>query len=209
MKIIFLIVGLGNPGPEYALTRHNIGFLAIDAIARHYKTPSYQEKYHGLMTRMSYTLPKGDACEIILLKPLTYMNVSGRSVQAAMQFYKIPLHRVIVIHDDLDLEPGDIRVKIGGGHGGHNGLKSIDQSIGKDYLRVRLGIGHPGHRDLVSPYVLGTFPKSDHRWLEPLLWTLGEHIPQLCESCVTSSPNGKLPLEATQWLSQVSQNAKI
>ena len=180
MKLIFLVVGLGNPGPEYALTRHNVGFLAVDATVRHHDCPPYQEKFQGHMTRLSYTLKSGEACDILFLKPSTFMNLSGRSVQAAMQFYKIPLSRVVVIHDDLDLEPGQVKVKWGGGNGGHNGLKSIDECVGKDYLRVRIGIGHPGHKDLVSPYVLGTFKKTDHSWLEPLIWTLGRLLPDIC-----------------------------
>lgn len=181
MKLIFLIVGLGNPGPEYALTRHNIGFLALDAVVHEHHAPAYHEKFHGQLTQISYTLSSGDTCDILCLKPMTFMNVSGKSVQAVMQFYKIPLSRVLVIHDDLELTPSQIKLKRGGGHGGHNGLKHIDQCVGKDYMRLRLGIGHPGHKDLVTPYVLGSFQKSDKTWLEPLLVSLADMIPKLCE----------------------------
>lgn len=191
----FVIVGLGNPGEKYALNRHNIGFLAIDSICQFFKAPSYSEKYHGHFTTMTLSheilaphLPKTPqsaldftkGIQVFLIKPLTFMNLSGKSVQSLLQFYKIPLSQVIVIHDELDIEPGKIKIKIGGGAGGHNGLKSIDQCVGQNYMRVRLGIGHPGDRDLVTPYVLGNFTRNDHNWLEPMLWTLGATLPLLC-----------------------------
>lgn len=188
----FVIVGLGNPGERYALNRHNIGFLAVDAVCQFFKAPPYAEKYHGHFSQI--ILKKEDlspycsknnidvtqGVHIFFLKPLTFMNLSGKSVQSLIQFYKIPVSNVIVIHDELDVETGKIKIKIGGGAGGHNGLKSIDQCIGQNYMRVRLGIGHPGHRDLVTPYVLGNFTRNDQNWLEPMLWTIGNMLPFLC-----------------------------
>jgi PTH1 family peptidyl-tRNA hydrolase len=156
-----LIVGLGNPGADYAATRHNIGFMALDRLA---PTASWQKKYQG---ELQHAELHGVAC--LLLKPLTYMNLSGQSVGEALRFYKLAPSDTIVIHDDLDLQPGQIKVKQGGGHGGHNGLKSIDAAIGQDYWRIRLGIGHPGDRDAVTPYVLGAFAKADREWVEACL----------------------------------------
>lgn len=191
----FVLVGLGNPGERYALNRHNIGFLAIDAVSQFFKAPSYHEKYQGYLSQITLSeeqlrafLPKNSkdtadfkqGIQIFLLKPLTFMNLSGKSVQALLQFYKIPLSHLIVVHDELDVEPGKLKIKVGGGAGGHNGLKSIDQCVGQNYMRVRLGIGHPGHRDLVTPYVLGNFTRNDHNWLEPMLWTVGKLLPFLC-----------------------------
>lgn len=156
-----LIVGLGNPGAEYAATRHNIGFMALDQIA---PSASWQKKFQGEIQHAELFT---SAC--LLLKPLTYMNLSGQSVGEALRFYKLTPADVIVIHDDLDLQPGQIKVKQGGGHGGHNGLKSIDAAIGQDYWRIRLGIGHPGNRDAVTPYVLGPFAKGDQAWVDTCL----------------------------------------
>ena len=146
---MLLCVGLGNPGQQYLMTRHNIGFMAIDAIGCSYDFPSFKKKFQG-----EYSEHKINDTAVGLLKPQTFMNLSGASVQSAMAFYKLKSEQVIVIHDDLDLVPGQIKVKLGGGAGGHNGLKSIDQSIGNNYWRLRLGIGHPGDRHLVTPHVL-------------------------------------------------------
>jgi peptidyl-tRNA hydrolase, PTH1 family len=155
-----LVVGLGNPGDEYAGTRHNVGFMAIDAIAERYKLPSWKKKFKNQLTGTGF----------ILIKPLTYMNLSGEAVGEAMRFYQLAPQDVIVFHDDLDLLPGQVKIKQGGGSGGHNGLKSLDAHISPDYWRVRIGIGHPGVKgDVVTNYVLGDFSKTDKEWLEPLL----------------------------------------
>lgn len=161
---MFLIVGLGNPGAQYALNRHNIGFMAVDEIHRRHGFSDYRAKFHGMVADGSI-----DGIKTLLLKPTTFMNDSGRCVREACQFYKIPVEDVIVIYDELDLAAGKVKVKKGGGSGGHNGIKSLDAHIGKDYRRVRLGIGHPGDKNRVSNYVLGDFAKADQAWLDPLL----------------------------------------
>ncbi len=146
---MWLLVGLGNPGDKYAATRHNVGFHIIDELARRASAQSWQNKFKGKLVACELS---GERCA--LLKPQTYMNLSGESVLSAMTFYKISPSNIIVVHDDLDLKPGGIRVKEGGGHGGHNGLRDISQKIGKDYFRVRLGVGRPEHQSQVSSYVL-------------------------------------------------------
>ena len=161
MNPIRLIVGLGNPGREYESTRHNVGFWWVDELARSesfsFKT---EAKFHGLMTRGHL-----HAHEVFLLKPQTFMNLSGRAVAAMAQFYKIAASEILVVHDELDLQPGIARLKMGGGHGGHNGLKDIIAQLGtKDFWRLRLGIGHPGERSEVVSYVLND-PRRDEREL--------------------------------------------
>lgn len=165
-----LIVGLGNPGAKYARNRHNIGFLAVEEIAQRNGFPAFREKFKGLVAEGTIGGER-----VLILKPQTYMNDSGESVEAAAQFYKIEPADITVIYDELDLMPGKARIKRGGGNGGHNGLRSIDPRIGPDYRRVRLGIGHPGHKDRVMPWVLGDFSKADLVWLEPLLGTLADN----------------------------------
>ena len=169
-----MIVGLGNPGADYCFNRHNIGFMAVDALAEACGATAWQKKHKGLLT----TATIGETT-CLLLKPHTYMNLSGESVGEAMRYYKLEAPDVIVIHDDIDLLSGQIKVKQGGGHGGHNGLKSIDAHIGKDYWRVRLGVGHPGSREEVTNHVLGNFAKADKVWLEPLLAALPQAMPHL------------------------------
>ncbi|MEP3892304.1 MAG: aminoacyl-tRNA hydrolase [Hellea sp.] len=154
---MLLWVGLGNPGAKYAGNRHNIGFMAIDAIGADHHFPADKAQFKGLARQGLI-----DGHKVLLLKPMTFMNESGQSVQAAMQFYKIPLENVTVFHDELDLVPGKFRMKIGGGIAGHNGLRSIRQHCGEDFQRVRLGIGHPGHKDRVHSYVLSDFAKAEH-----------------------------------------------
>jgi peptidyl-tRNA hydrolase, PTH1 family len=162
-----LIVGLGNPGADYAGTRHNIGFMAADAIAARYELAAWKRKFKGLAAATFGGLP------FLLLKPQTFMNLSGESVGEAMHFHKLAPENVIVFHDDLDLRPGQVKIKQGGGSAGHNGLKSIDTHIGSGYWRVRLGIGHPGVKgDAVLNYVLSPFAKADRKWLEALLEAL-------------------------------------
>lgn len=165
-----LVIGLGNPGEDYARTRHNIGFMAVDALAGRYHCPAWKKKFRGAVT---------GADDFLLLKPHTYMNLSGESAGEATRFHDIAVDNVIVFHDDLDLPPGQVKVKQGGGSGGHNGLKSLDAHIGPNYWRVRLGIGRPMTEqgepvkgDAVTHYVLNPFPRADHVWLDPLLAAL-------------------------------------
>lgn len=171
---MLLIVGLGNPGADYKNHRHNVGFMAVDAIARANGFSSWSRKFQGEVSEGRLGTEK-----VLLLKPLTFMNVSGQSVAAAAHFYKLTEADIIVIHDELDLDPGRCKVKTGGGNGGHNGLKSIDAHIGKDYKRLRIGIGHPGHKDRVNPHVLGDFSKADQVWLEPLLDAIAKAAPDI------------------------------
>ena len=156
-----LIVGLGNPGARYAGNRHNIGFLAIDAIARQHRASPFRHRFQGEAAEVVLGTERA-----ILLKPTTFMNESGRSVSEAQRFYKIPLGDVIVLHDELDLAPAKLRVKVGGGNAGHNGLRSISAHIGNEYKRVRLGVGHPGDPAIVLNYVLGDFAKAEMGWVE-------------------------------------------
>ncbi|MDD3183009.1 MAG: aminoacyl-tRNA hydrolase [Alphaproteobacteria bacterium] len=169
-----MIVGLGNPGADYSFNRHNIGFMAVDSLAETIQAAAWQKKFKGQLSTgqiEDYTL--------LLLKPQTYMNLSGESVGEAMRYYKLEPSSVIVIHDDIDLESGQIKVKLGGGHGGHNGLKSIDAHIGKNYWRLRIGVGHPGTREDVTNHVLGNFAKADKAWIEPLFNALPDALPLL------------------------------
>jgi PTH1 family peptidyl-tRNA hydrolase len=165
-----LLVGLGNPGSQYEGNRHNIGFMALDAIARAHGITQFRNKHAGSLAEGSIEGEK-----VILLKPQTFMNRSGDSVQQVAQFYKIAPSDIIVLYDELDLVAGKVRVKVGGGNGGHNGLRSIDPQIGLDYKRVRLGIGHPG-KEFVTHHVLGDFAKADQTWLDPLLDGIGKHV---------------------------------
>ena len=168
-----LLVGLGNPGGQYEGNRHNIGFMALDAIARAHGITQFRSKHGGLLAEGNIGGEK-----VILLKPQTFMNRSGDSVQQVAQFYKIAPADIIVLYDELDLAPGKVRVKVGGGNGGHNGLRSIDPQIGTGYKRVRLGIGHPG-KEFVTHHVLGDFAKADSDWVTPLLDALGKHAGML------------------------------
>ncbi|SDY65056.1 peptidyl-tRNA hydrolase [Jannaschia faecimaris] len=158
-----LWVGLGNPGAKYAGNRHNIGFMALDRIAEEQGAP-WRSKFQGDLAEVRFGSEK-----VWLLKPHTFMNLSGQSVGEAMRFHKLEPGDVTVFHDELDLAPGKLRLKQGGGHAGHNGLRSIHQHIGPDYARVRLGIGHPGHKDRVAAYVLSDFAKAEGQMLEDLL----------------------------------------
>jgi PTH1 family peptidyl-tRNA hydrolase len=169
-----LIVGLGNPGSDYAKHRHNIGFMALDGIVRRHGFSPWRQKFQGEICEGTIGAEK-----VYALKPLTYMNLSGNSVQAAADFYKIALPDIIVLHDELDLAPGKLRVKIGGGHAGHNGLRSIAGQMGPDFVRVRLGIGHPGAKELVTQWVLGNFAKADQDWLPALLDAVADAMPKL------------------------------
>ena len=169
-----LFVGLGNPGSKYAGNRHNIGFMALDRIAADHGFVPWRSKFQGKVSEGRLGREK-----VILLKPETFMNLSGQSVGEAMRFYKLTPEDVTVFHDELDLAPGKCRVKMGGGHAGHNGLRSMHQHIGDTYQRVRLGIGHPGHKDRVAAYVLHDFAKADADWLDDLLRGIGDGAPDL------------------------------
>jgi PTH1 family peptidyl-tRNA hydrolase len=165
-----LVVGLGNPGARYARNRHNIGFMAVDAIARRHGFPAFRSRFKGELAEGAIGGERR-----LLLKPQTYMNASGEAVLAAMSFYKIAPEDIVVIHDEIDLRPGKLRVKRGGGNAGHNGLRSIDPLIGPDYWRVRIGIGHPGVKELVHPYVLQNFSADEiSDWVEPLIDAVAE-----------------------------------
>jgi len=173
---MFLVVGLGNPGEKYARNRHNIGFMAADGIVRRHSFSPYRAKFQG-----NLSAGKIGAEKILVLKPQTFMNESGRSVQEVASFYKIPVEQIIVLHDELDLIPAKVRVKRGGGHAGHNGLRSLHAHVGADYARVRLGIGHPGDKSLVTNHVLNDFAKADADWLIPMLDTIADHMDMLFE----------------------------
>jgi len=176
---MFLVVGLGNPGPKYAHNRHNIGFLAADRVARQLNAGPWSRKFQGEIAEGKWPETKPSATKIYLLKPQTYMNLSGESVGACARFYKIPPENIIVLYDELDLLPGKLRVKRAGGDGGHNGIRSIDAHMGKDYERVRIGIGHPGDKALVTHYVLGDFGKAEWELQERMLDAVARHFPLL------------------------------
>lgn len=161
---MYLFVGLGNPGVKYASNRHNVGFMAVDVIATAHHFGPWKKKFQGEIAE-----GKLDKEKVLLLKPQTYMNESGRSVGEVLRFHDVPLDRVLVFYDELDLEPGKVRVKTGGGAAGHNGIRSIAAHITPDFKRVRLGIGHPGDKDMVLHHVLGDFSKSDRSWLVAML----------------------------------------
>lgn len=159
-----LFVGLGNPGDKYARNRHNVGFMAVDRIADRHGFSQWRRRFQGLVAEGSIGGER-----VLLLKPLTYMNESGRAVGEAARFLKLGLEDVVVFHDELDLAPGRVKVKTGGGNAGHNGLRSLSAHLGNEFIRIRIGIGHPGSKEAVIPYVLHDFAKSDQEWLEPLL----------------------------------------
>lgn len=171
-----LFVGLGNPGTKYARNRHNIGFMALDEIASDHGFAPWRSKFQGQVSEGRLGREK-----VILLKPETFMNLSGQSVGEAMRFYKLTAEDVTVFHDELDLAPGKLKVKQGGGHAGHNGLRSMHQHITEAYRRVRMGIGHPGHKDRVSGYVLHDFAKADEAWLDDLLRGCSDGAAHLAE----------------------------
>ena len=173
-----LLVGLGNPGSQYADTRHNVGFMAVQAILhRHFAMLNWQDKFKG-----KYASATLNGEKIHFLLPHTFMNLSGESVRPALDFFKLTPDDVVVIHDELDLELGDIRIKTGGGHAGHNGLKSLIQHLGtRDFRRVRFGIGHPGNKDLVSPYVLSRFRAEEVPAVEDGCNKISKAFPQWLE----------------------------
>ena len=171
---MLIVAGLGNPGSKYTGNRHNIGFMAVDAIQQRQGFSSWSKKFKA-------EIAEGEIGgeRILLIKPQTFMNLSGEAVGEAMRFYKLAPKDIVVIYDELDLPAGKARIKTGGGHGGHNGIKSIDAHCGKEYRRLRLGIGHPGVKDLVHAHVLGDFAKADQTWLSALLDTIADNAGML------------------------------
>ncbi|ANN57313.1 peptidyl-tRNA hydrolase [Mesorhizobium loti] len=167
---MLLFAGLGNPGAKYANNRHNVGFMAADAIARRHSFSPWSKKFQGLIAEGTIAGEK-----IILIKPQTFMNLSGQSVGEALRFYKLELSALTVFYDEIDLAEGKLRIKTGGGAGGHNGIRSIDGHVGNAYRRVRIGVGHPGVKEMVQHHVLGDFAKADREWLDPLLDAIADN----------------------------------
>jgi len=176
MTTPLLLIGLGNPGSKYAGNRHNVGFMAIDALREKYSASAEQKKFGGAISEASI-----DGKKVLLFKPLSFMNRSGIPAIELSRFFKIPLENITVFHDELDLPLAKIRVKIGGGNGGHNGLRSLDPHLGPDYKRVRIGIGHPGDKNLVSDYVLNDFAKAELPAINELVKNIATHIDLLLQ----------------------------
>jgi len=179
-----LFAGLGNPGQKYRHNRHNIGFVVVEEIARRHSFAPWRRRFHGMIAEGAL-----DGERVVLLRPETYMNDSGRSVAEAANFFKLPPGEVVVFHDELELPPQKLRVKVGGGIAGHNGLRSISEHIGDDYKRVRIGIGHPGIKELVHAYVLHDFAKEDGPWVEALVDIIAENAGLLATNHDSSFQN--------------------
>ncbi len=179
-----IFVGLGNPGAKYAQNRHNIGFMAVDRIAEDHGFAPWRAKFQALVSEGHLGREK-----VVLIKPQTFMNLSGQAVGEAMRFHKLTPDDVTVFHDELDLAPAKLRCKTGGGHAGHNGLRSIHAHIGETYHRVRLGIGHPGHKDRVAGYVLSDFAKADQDWLDDLMRGISDGAVALAEGDTAAFQN--------------------
>lgn len=173
---MFLLAGLGNPGPDYARQRHNVGFMAIERIAEDHGFGAWRRRFQGIAAEGILGGRK-----TLLLKPLTYMNLSGQSVAEAVRFFKLDASELVVLYDEIDLAPGKVRTKAGGGHSGHNGIRSIHSHIGPDYRRVRIGVGHPGQKEGVIGHVLGNFAKDEQAWLDTLLSAISDAAPYLAE----------------------------
>jgi PTH1 family peptidyl-tRNA hydrolase len=195
-----LFVGLGNPGSEYTRNRHNIGFMVVDEIVHRHSFAPFRSKFQSQICEGTIAKEK-----VLVLKPSTYMNESGKAIQAAMAFYKLPINDIIVFHDEMDLVAGKIRMKTGGGHAGHNGVRSIQSHIGSNFQRVRLGVGHPGDKKQVVNHVLKDFSKTDHQWLDTMIETIGENADLLIKgedssfmskvSLALNPPRSKLPYD--------------
>ena len=184
---MLILVGLGNPGSKYAGNRHNIGFMAVDAIADFHNFGPEKIKFSGVCREGLIRTDNGPV-KAMTIKPTTFMNESGRAVQKAASFYKTPLEQIVVFHDELDLDPGKFRIKIGGGIAGHNGLRSIRQHMSAEFIRARMGIGHPGHKDRVHSYVLSDFAKAESAW-----------VTDICEACARASEHlAEAPLTIDQ-----------
>ncbi len=191
---MLLFAGLGNPGAQYANHRHNVGFMAADAIARRHDFSPWSKKFQGLIAEGTIGGEK-----ILLIKPQTFVNLSGQAIGEALRFYKLPPPALTVFYDELDLVAGKVRAKIGGGTGGHNGIKSIDAHIGKDYRRVRIGIGHPGVKELVHGHVLGDFAKADAGWLDPLLESIADSASYLVKNDDNGFMNRVKSSDSSHW----------
>jgi len=189
---MFLLIGLGNPGNEYVDTRHNVGFMALDNIVKRHNFSSYNKKYNAFVATGNI-----DGEKVIAVKPQTFMNKSGISIAKFVSFYKIPLENVIVFYDELDLLTGKIRVKSGGGNGGHNGLKSIDANVGKEYIKVRVGISHPGNKDKVNGYVLSKFNTEEKISIN----SVNEQIANYVELLIQKNQN--------EFMNKISLNTNI
>ena len=181
---MLLLVGLGNPGARYAQNRHNVGFMAVDEIARRHNIGPWRRRFQGVAAEGPIAGER-----VLLLKPETFMNDSGRAVAEAEHFYKVPLGDIVVIHDEIELPPGKVRVKIGGGIAGHNGLRSISAHVGNEYRRVRVGVGHPGVKELVHPHVLSDFAKNERAWVEALCEIIAENAALLVKGQDNSFQN--------------------
>src|SRR5881394_3337292 len=181
---MLLFVGLGNPGAKHGANRHNIGFMVVDAIAKHHGFPPWRRRFQGVATEGTIGREK-----VLLLLPGTYMNESGRAVAEATHFYKMPLGDIAVFHDEIELPPAKVRVKTGGGIAGHNGLRSISAHVGNDYRRVRIGVGHPGVKELVHAHVLGDFAKSEREWVETLCDVIADNSDLLAQGKDSSFQN--------------------
>lgn len=173
---MILFVGLGNPGERYSGHRHNVGFMAVDAVHERYRFGPWKQRFQAQASEGEI-----GGVKVLLMKPQTFMNESGRAVGEALRFYKLQPGDVVVFHDELDLAPGKLRARAGGGTAGHNGLKSLAAHIGANFRRVRIGIGHPGDKELVLAHVLSNFAKADTQWLEPLMSAIAEAAPHLAQ----------------------------
>lgn len=174
---MLLFVGLGNPGKSYRSHRHNVGFMAVDAIADEFGFPAFRNRFRS---ELAEGVIGGE--KVLILKPQTYMNKSGEAVREVAAFYKLPLENIVVFYDEIDLAPGKVRVRTGGGTAGHNGIRSLVAHLGEAFRRVRIGVGHPGHKDLVHGYVLSGFSKAEQKWLDPLLKAMSKAAPHLAAS---------------------------
>lgn len=173
---MILFIGLGNPGQSYQNHRHNIGFLAANAMAREFSFGPFKSKFQGQVSEGKIAGEK-----VLILKPETYMNRSGQSAREAMDFYKLSASDIFVFYDEIDIFPGKLKVKTGGGAAGHNGIRSLIAHLGEDFYRVRLGVGHPGHKDLVHNFVLSNFSKADGEWVKPVIEAVAKAAPRLIE----------------------------
>ncbi|MEE9375978.1 MAG: aminoacyl-tRNA hydrolase [Rhizobiaceae bacterium] len=209
---MLIIVGLGNPGAKHAKQRHNVGFMAVDEIHRHENFSPWKARFQALTCEGQL-----GGVKTLLIKPTTFMNESGRAVGEAARFYKVDPNDIIVLYDELDLASGKLRIKSGGGSGGHNGIRSIDAHIGKEYRRVRIGIDHPGHKARVTGHVLGDFAKADHQWLDPLLQEIGRNADYLAKGddpgflnqiALRLNPNETIPNNKSKSKSQPNPNGK-
>jgi PTH1 family peptidyl-tRNA hydrolase len=198
-----LLVGLGNPGARYAGNRHNIGFMAVDAIARRHGLPPWRRRFQGVATEGAIGGEK-----VLLLLPGTFMNESGRAVTEAANFYKLGMNDITVFHDEIDLPPAKVRVKTGGGIAGHNGLRSISAHVGNEYRRVRIGVGHPGDKDLVHSYVLNDFAKNEKDWVAALCDILADNADLIAKGEDSSFQNKvHLAMQAKGFYDSKSEDA--